>query len=202
MTRTAQHLCEFGPFRLDPLKRLLLRNGEAVSITPKAFDLLLALVESGGEVVSKDDLMKRVWPDSFVEEGNLTYNVSMLRKALGERTREHQYIVTVPGRGYRFVANLNEVLGVDEEPTDRHSESSSILEATLTSRRQTRTGRSLRDETSQDATNCRNRRAPDRANSWRLPGEQIHAKSFSPVPEHDDDPAHDQRSGSRCGHIA
>lgn len=133
MTRTAQHLCEFGPFRLDPLKRLLLRNGEAVSITPKAFDLLLALVESGGEVVSKDDLMKRIWPDSFVEEGNLTYNVSMLRKALGERTREHQYIVTVPGRGYRFVANLNEVRGVDEEPTDRHSESSSILEATLTS---------------------------------------------------------------------
>jgi Tol biopolymer transport system component/DNA-binding winged helix-turn-helix (wHTH) protein len=108
MTRTLQGLCEFGPFRLDPVKRLLLRNGEAVAISPKAFDVLLTLVESGGEVVSKDDLMKRVWPDSFVEEGNLTYNISLLRRALGERANEHQYIVTVPGRGYRFVAAVCE----------------------------------------------------------------------------------------------
>ena len=98
MTRTLQRLSEFGPFRLDPVKRLLLRNGEAVSIAPKAFDLLLALVEGGGHVVSKDELMKRVWPDSFVEEGNLTYNISVLRRALGEKANEHQYIVTAPGR--------------------------------------------------------------------------------------------------------
>ena len=111
MSRTLHHLCEFGPFRLDPLKRVLFRNGEAVSITPKAFDLLLALVESDSEVVSKDDLMKRIWPDSFVEEGNLTYNVSILRKALGERPNEHEYIVTVPGRGYRFVASVSEANG-------------------------------------------------------------------------------------------
>ena len=117
------------------MKRLLLRNGEAVSITPKAFDLLLALVESDGEVVSKDDLMKRIWPDSFVEEGNLTYNVSVLRRALGERANEHQYIVTAPGIGYRFVASLSEVRGgADREPTEDQDGSSAILEATTTSR--------------------------------------------------------------------
>ena len=134
MTRTLQHLCEFGPFRLDPVKRLLLRNGEGVSITPKAFDLLLALVESDGEVVSKDDLMKRIWPDSFVEDGNLTYNISVLRRALGEKANEHQYIVTAPGRGYRFVASLSEVRDADREPTEDQNGSSAILETTLASR--------------------------------------------------------------------
>lgn len=110
MTRTSQHFYEFGPFRIDPIKRLLLRDGEVAPLTPKCFDILLALVESRGELIGKDDLLKRVWPDSFVEEGNLTYNVSILRKALGERAGEHQYIVTVPGRGYRFVASVSELL--------------------------------------------------------------------------------------------
>ncbi|HWN98761.1 MAG TPA: winged helix-turn-helix domain-containing protein [Blastocatellia bacterium] len=132
MTRTAQHFYEFGSFRIDAAKRLLLREGNVVPLTPKAFDLLLALVEEGGQVVEKAALMSRVWPDSFVEEGNLTYNVSMLRKALGERAGEHQYIVTVPGRGYRFVANLSEIRGVDKEPTDQHNELSAMMEATLT----------------------------------------------------------------------
>lgn len=86
-----------------------MREGETVHLTPKSFDILLALVESSGEVIEKEELMKRVWPDSFVEEGNVTYNVSVLRKALGERANEHQYIVTVPGRGYQFVANVSEV---------------------------------------------------------------------------------------------
>ena len=102
-----QHIYEFGPFRIDDTKRLLLRDGQVAPLTPKCFDLLLALVEHSGKVIEKDDLMKRVWPDSFVEEGNLTYNISILRKALGERADEHQYIVTVPGRGYRFVASVS-----------------------------------------------------------------------------------------------
>ena len=75
---------EFGHFRLDTGERVLRRDRELVPLTPKVFEILVALVEHGGKVVEKDDLMKRVWPDTFVEEGNLTQNVSLLRKALGE----------------------------------------------------------------------------------------------------------------------
>ena len=109
MTRQTQGIQEFGPYRLDAAKRLLLRAGEVVPLTPKCFEILLVLVENSGEVIDKQRLMNRVWPDSFVEEGNLTYNISVLRKALGERANEHHYIVTVPGRGYQFVAGVTEV---------------------------------------------------------------------------------------------
>ena len=87
---------------------MLLRDREIVALTPKVFDILLTLVESRGEVVSKDGLMKKVWPDTFVEEGNLTQNISLLRKALGEGQNGHQYIETVSRRGYRFVASVRE----------------------------------------------------------------------------------------------
>src|SRR5215471_6874994 len=107
MTQSAQPFYEFGPFRIDAAKRLLLREGSVVPLTPKCFDILLALVENGGDVLEKTALLTRVWPDSFVEEGNLTFNVSMLRKALEERPDEHKYIVTIPGRGYKFVATVN-----------------------------------------------------------------------------------------------
>src|SRR5512143_2777597 len=109
LTKQTPGIYEFGPFRVDATKRLLLRDGEPVPLTPKSFDILLALVETGGEVFGKDDLMKRIWPDSFVEEGNLTYNISMLRKALGEKASEHQYIVTIPGRGYQFSATVRKL---------------------------------------------------------------------------------------------
>lgn len=97
---------EFGPFRLDAQKRLLLREGEIVPLKPKAFDTLLALVEGCGRVLEKDELMKRVWPDTAVEEGNLTFNISSLRKALGDDPRRHEYILTIPGEGYQFVAGV------------------------------------------------------------------------------------------------
>ena len=106
---------EFGPFRVDTVRRLLLREGETVPLTPKAFEILLALIEGGERVVEKAELMERVWPDSFVEETNLTQNISTVRKALGEQPNQHQYIVTVPGRGYRFVAGVSQVL---DEPDD------------------------------------------------------------------------------------
>jgi Tol biopolymer transport system component/DNA-binding winged helix-turn-helix (wHTH) protein len=93
---------EFGTFNLDPQRRVLKNKSEPVPLNSKAFDLLLVLVEESGRVVEKDELMKRLWPDSFVEEGNLSVQVSALRKALGETPNDHQYIVTVPGRGYRF----------------------------------------------------------------------------------------------------
>ena len=99
---------EFGRFRLNTAERVLLREGELVSLTPKVFDILLTLVENSGQVVSKEDLMKRVWPDTYVEEGNLTQNISLLRKALGETPGGVQFIETVPRRGYRFVAETSE----------------------------------------------------------------------------------------------
>jgi TolB-like protein len=97
---------EFGGFRLDRSKRRLLCDGQIVPLTTKVFDTLLALVESNGEIIEKDDLIKKVWPSSFVEEGNLTQNISVLRKVLGERPGENQYIATVPRIGYRFVAEV------------------------------------------------------------------------------------------------
>jgi len=102
---------EFGRFRLNVAERVLLREGELVPLTPKVFDILVTLVEHGGQVVSKDDLMKRVWPNTFVEEGNLTQNISLLRKALGETPGGVQFIETVPRRGYRFVAESSQSSG-------------------------------------------------------------------------------------------
>jgi Tol biopolymer transport system component/DNA-binding winged helix-turn-helix (wHTH) protein len=108
MSHQSKHLYEFGPFRMDAAERLLLRDGESVPLTPKAFDLLSMLVEHHGHLLEKDELMKAVWPDSFVEEANLSYNVSLIRKALGEGENGQRYIETVPKRGYRFVASVQE----------------------------------------------------------------------------------------------
>lgn len=100
---------EFGEFRVDPVRRRLLRSGEPIAITSKSFSLLVVLLERRGEVVEKEELFRRVWPDTYVTEANLTQNVSSLRKALGERAGDGRYIVTVPGRGYSFIAEVKEV---------------------------------------------------------------------------------------------
>ena len=107
MAEQTSQFYEFGRFRVKSDERVLLREEELVPLTPKAFDILLALLENDGRVVNKDDLMKKVWPNTFVEEGNLTQNVSLLRKALGESADGPQFIETVPRRGYRFVAPVN-----------------------------------------------------------------------------------------------
>ncbi len=109
MSKPAHPVYEFGPFRLDASERMLLRYGEPVPLTPKVLDTLLVLVEHGGRLVEKNELMKTLWPDTFVEEGALTRNISDLRKALGEASNEQKYIDTVPKRGYRFVAPVREV---------------------------------------------------------------------------------------------
>jgi DNA-binding winged helix-turn-helix (wHTH) protein/tetratricopeptide (TPR) repeat protein len=106
---------EFGPFRLDPVRRRLLRDDRPVALTPKAFDTLLALVEQQGQVVEKDALMKAVWGDTIVEEVGLARNVSSLRKVLGELPDEHRYIVTVPGRGYSFVEQVRTIAAEPDE---------------------------------------------------------------------------------------
>ncbi len=106
---------EFGEFRIDLGKRLLLRKGEPVSLVPKAFDILALLIQQRERIVAKADILRAVWPDTFVEDGNLTQNISVLRKALGESPSEHKFIVTVPGRGYRFSADVREVVTVRDE---------------------------------------------------------------------------------------
>jgi DNA-binding winged helix-turn-helix (wHTH) protein/TolB-like protein len=106
MSNSVKHFYDFGPFRIDVANRLLLRDGQPLPLTPKAVDTLLALVQYGGEVLKKDELMKLVWPDSVVEEGNLTQNIYLLRKTLGEGSNGENYIETVPRRGYRFVGEV------------------------------------------------------------------------------------------------
>jgi len=123
----APRIYEFGDFRLDPGKRLLIgSNGKPISLSPKAYDTLAYLLERPGTVVHKDELMQAIWPDTAVEENNLTQNISMLRRVLGEERGEHRYIATVPGRGYQFVA------GVElDSPTCATSESAPASIAVL-----------------------------------------------------------------------
>jgi eukaryotic-like serine/threonine-protein kinase len=128
MSKERSHLYEFGPFRVDPERRLLLRDNRPVPLQPKAFDTLLVLVRQSETVVLKDDLMKAVWPDTFVEESNLAQNIFVLRKTLGEAAGENRYIVTVPGRGYRFSERVREVT---EQPADLVIETHSIQRMTI-----------------------------------------------------------------------
>ena len=102
MSRRIKRFYEFGPYRIDSVDRRLLRGGEPVPLKAKVVDTLLVLLEHAGEVLEKEDLMRRLWPDSFVEEGNLTQNIYVLRKALPEA----DYIETVPRRGYLFRAQV------------------------------------------------------------------------------------------------
>jgi predicted ATPase/DNA-binding winged helix-turn-helix (wHTH) protein len=111
MSESTTQFYAFGPFLIDVTRRLLAREGEPVPLKSKVFDLLLAMVEGRGRLLEKEELLKTVWPGQFVEEANLSVGVSALRKALGERAGEHLYIVTIPGRGYRFVADVRELKG-------------------------------------------------------------------------------------------
>jgi eukaryotic-like serine/threonine-protein kinase len=112
-----KHLYEFGTFRLDPVERILARGQDRITLAPKAFDTLVVLVQNSGHVLPKEQLMKLVWPDSFVEENNLTQHISALRRALGEDLNGTRYIETVPKLGYRFVAPVRHLTSGAEELT-------------------------------------------------------------------------------------
>ena len=126
MSNQPKHFYEFGPFRLDPAKQRLLRDGEPVPLTPKALATLLVLIKNRGRVVEKDYLMEAVWPDTFVEEGVLSVNINALRKALDETVEKRQYIETIPRRGYRFVATVREVLDESAAVAGKHTHSQII----------------------------------------------------------------------------
>jgi TolB-like protein/DNA-binding winged helix-turn-helix (wHTH) protein/Tfp pilus assembly protein PilF len=116
ITPTDSIIYEFDNFRIDSEKRLLLNGGgEAISLTPKIFDTLLYLVSHYGTVIDKDELMSAIWPDTIVEENNLNKNISVLRHVLGENPGAHRFIVTVPGKGYKFVADVRAIT-VEEVP--------------------------------------------------------------------------------------
>ncbi len=114
MSSLISHLYEFGEFSLDPQSRVLRRAGTTVPLTPKAFDVLLLLVQNSGRIVTKDELMKGVWRDSFVEESNLTQTIFMVRKAL-EETTDRRYILNVQGQGYRFLLPITETTNRERE---------------------------------------------------------------------------------------
>ncbi len=116
-------LYEFDDFRVDSGQFLLVKQGHAQPLTATVFRILLLLLENAGEVVTKETLVSTVWPDSFVEEGNLNRNVSTLRKALGETPRDHRYIETVPKTGYRFISPIRRTRISAGSGTDCHQSS-------------------------------------------------------------------------------
>jgi len=131
MSKVNKHFYEFGPFRIDPEERQLLRGQDPVPLTPKAFETLLILIRSSEHVVLKDELMKALWPDSFVEDANLSQNIFILRKALGDSAQDARYIATVPGRGYRFAQKVKQV-GPEEDALviETHSQSRVVIKET------------------------------------------------------------------------
>ena len=116
MHHAVNHLYEFGPFQLDPAERVLRRGAERIDLPPRVFDTLLVLAESDGRLLSKDDLMDRIWPDSAVEENNLTQAIYLLRKVLQDGEAGTRYIETVPKRGYRFVSSVRRTEGTAGTP--------------------------------------------------------------------------------------
>src|SRR5215213_7113487 len=115
MSSNNGHILQFKDFTIDTDQRVLLREGLPVALAPKVFETLLALVENHGRIVLKEELMKRLWPDTFVEEANLTVNIQQLRKSLGDNARSPIYIQTIARRGYRFIAAVGPVSSDNSE---------------------------------------------------------------------------------------
>src|SRR5262249_12991279 len=123
---------DFGPFQIDLENRLLLRGGEIVMLTPKSFDLLLFLIQNRGRLLDKDALMTGVWPGVCVEEGNLTKNIFLLRKSLGNRADGKPYIETFPRRGYRFEAEVSDSREETNDPASGERSTKPVMEPTNT----------------------------------------------------------------------
>ena len=128
MSISVKRFYDFGPFRIDTEKRVLLRDAVPVPLAPKVLDMLLVLVQHRGQALEKDRLMELLWPESDVEEANLPQNVSALRKALGETPNDRRYIITIPGRGYRFAAEVKEWDDEGMMLLEKHSQSTVAME--------------------------------------------------------------------------
>jgi TolB-like protein/DNA-binding winged helix-turn-helix (wHTH) protein len=151
MSVQGRHLYEFGEFRLDTVSRRLLQGDQIVTLTPKVLDLLIALVEGQGKILRKEELMTRLWPDTYVEEGNLTQNISVLRKVLaaGSPADVESYIETVPRHGYRFIPPVRDVgTATEEVVTVDRTHSRLVVEEELTGSPETRISPVLAGQTS------------------------------------------------------
>jgi DNA-binding winged helix-turn-helix (wHTH) protein/TolB-like protein/Tfp pilus assembly protein PilF len=169
--KASSRLYEFGPFCVDAAERVLLRGGRPVPLSPKLFDTLLALVERSGHLVEKAELMELVWPETFVEESNLSSNVSLLRKALGEGADGQPFIETVPRRGYRFAAGVRVL---ERGPGAAFADAEEIVV-----RRRTR-ARILAHEEEDDGTDAR--RLPDARSGLSLPAVAAPLRSLAVLP--------------------
>src|SRR5262245_5401192 len=129
MNDRTRRFYEFGDLRIDATERELLRNGHPVPLTPKAFDVLRVLVENSGRTIDKDNLLQEVWPDSFVEESNLTKQISALRQLLGDSCDEPRFIKTISKRGYRFIAPVKEIVEEDSGSPIMHEPSREAVSA-------------------------------------------------------------------------
>src|SRR6185369_8329600 len=127
MSLSINHFYRFGKFTLDTDQRVLLHEQKPVALPPKIFETLIILVENNGRIVEREELMTRLWPDTFVEEANVSFNVQQLRKFLGDNARNPLYIQTIARRGYRFIADVEEIL------TDR----SAVMNRSVTQRVET-----------------------------------------------------------------
>src|SRR5271169_1539775 len=132
MTMKPEGIFRFGEFRIDALARTLRREKELVTLNRRAFDVLLYLAQNPGRVVSRDELLKNAWPDTFVDENSLAQSISALRRALDEKPGDNSYIVTLPGRGYQFVAPVQvlalELLAVvPEAPSPANNLSGAVI---------------------------------------------------------------------------
>src|SRR5262249_22145330 len=151
-------------FELDAVRRVLLRGGKIIPLKPKVFETLLVLVRNGGRVMDKDELMQQVWPSTVVEEVNLAHNISVLRKALGQNSDENRFIVTVPGKGYGFVAEVT-------IPRGAPSQAPSTYELTRS--------RLVVEEESDESANPARTEASSKQLSIPLPGERKLRSRFS-----------------------
>ena len=131
MGNASEKTFSFGNFELDAGRRRLLKEGEIIALNSKSFDLLLTLIENHGQILSKDELLEKVWEGQFVEENNLSVQIAALRKIFGERKGEHQFIATIPGKGYRFVAALDEPARAGEIIVENRSFSRIVIEEEL-----------------------------------------------------------------------
>src|SRR5690349_18608162 len=107
MNREPKPIITFAEFELDTLHHRLMREGELLALNVKAFDLLVFLAENAGRVLTKEEILEAVWENRYIEEANLTVQISILRKVLGDRKDQPRFLVTVPGKGYKFIAELN-----------------------------------------------------------------------------------------------
>src|SRR5215213_11793784 len=126
MSLPFKQLYEFGEFRLDPREKILTRGGEPVEIAPKGFELLTFFVENHGRLLEKEELMDKIWADSFVEESNLTFNIRQLRVILGDDAHDPKYIKTVRRHGYRFIADVRRIDGEEAYPQNENHDAPAV----------------------------------------------------------------------------